>query len=76
MVITFKAVYLKLLHRREIYVEAGALHPVFGDDKVVVDFGAKNNNSISTGTAVNADRRVDVVLDMIVACTAAYLCVS
>ena len=51
-------------------MQAGALDPVLGDHEVVVGLGADDHQRVVPGAAVDRDRRVDVVLDVVVAVAA------
>ncbi len=51
-------------------VEAGAEDALVGDDEVVGELGAEHQHLVEAGAAVDRDRRVDVVFDLVVAGTA------
>ncbi|EGF30373.1 hypothetical protein IMCC9480_1577 [Oxalobacteraceae bacterium IMCC9480] len=71
MVIAFESVDFEFFGIAEVDIEACALHAVFGDDKVIRQFGTKHDDRIDAAAAVDADRGVDVVFDMVVAAAAA-----
>ena len=71
MVVAFEAVDLEFFGIAQFHVQACALHALVGDDEGVGRLGAQHHHGIGAGAAVDADRRADVVLDMVVAGAAA-----
>ena len=67
LVVTLEAVHLDDLDRREADVEARAIDALGRDDDVVGELGAKDDELVDARAAVDGDRGVDVVLDLVVA---------
>ena len=63
---TFQAVDLDDLDVVVADVRPAAEDPVPGDDEVVRELGAEDHDLVEAGAAVDRDRGVDVVLDLVV----------
>src|SRR5262249_11805659 len=66
-VVAFQGVDLQHLDVRVSDGQAGAEDPLGGDDDVVGDLGAQDDELVEAGAAVHRDGRVDIVLDLVVA---------
>ena len=73
MVVAFHAIYFEFFDAGQIHIQACALHAAVGDHKVVCNFSAHHHHRVHTQPAVDANWRVDVVFDVVVAGAAAQL---
>ena len=71
LVVAFEPVDLDDLDLGVAHVEAGAEDALVGDHEVVGELGAQHDQLVDAGAAVDRDRRVDVVLDLVVAAAGA-----
>ena len=67
LVVALETVDLDHLDVRIADVEAGAEDALAGDREVVGELGAEDDELVKAGAAVDRDRRVDVVLDLVLA---------
>ena len=67
VVVALEAVDLEHLDVAVGDVDAGAEHALVGDDEAVGELGAEHQHLVEARAAVDRDRRIDVVLDQVVA---------
>ena len=65
LIVALKPVNLDEFHRGEPQVDAGAADRVCGDHDVVGELGAEDHHLVDSGTTVDGNGGVDVVLDLV-----------
>ena len=67
MVVALEPVDFEHLDVGVAHVDTAAVHALVGDDEVVAELGAQHQHLVEAGTAVDRDRRIQAVLDEVVA---------
>ncbi len=73
VVIPFQGIHFQSFNTFIDHIQSGAIDALAGDDNIIGEFCAKDGDSIKSVSTINTDRRIDHILDRVVARTAINL---